>query len=59
MMVLEYGLRWHQFMGPARMRLKEKFFADEDKRAAFARRLAEREDFVEFLAWLDPVVTIH
>lgn len=55
----QFGIKWYRWAGPGRLREHEKFFNSADAREKFARKEAERDDFVEFLDWTDPVVTIH
>ena len=54
----EYGLRWRVWR-KGELQTREKFFANEEQRQRYADKISEQDSFVEFLAWSDPVVTLH
>lgn len=49
-----YGVRWMEFNRRDQLVTKEKDFASDAKRAAFVKKLEEKDNFHSFLSWSDP-----
>ena len=54
-----YGLKWTELRGRNTYIHRQKYFTSVEKRQAYAAKLVERNSFIEFVAWVDPKVTLH